>query len=119
MSNGHHELSPSSFPAWALCPAFDSDPAEREDAAEGTAQHAALSALLSGKEAPLAALSPDACEAVQWAAQHVRTLAQGQDIEAERRGFPRDRNHARRPDPGGNPDRFPRGGSQRRVTRAR
>jgi len=44
--NGHHELAPSSFPAWALCLAFDSDPAEREDATAGTAQHAALAALL-------------------------------------------------------------------------
>jgi hypothetical protein len=85
MSGLHHELAPSSFPAWAVCPCFDSDSAERADAAEGTAQHAALSAMLSGNNAPLAALSPDAREAVNWAAGYVHTLAGVQSIIAEHR----------------------------------
>ena len=71
----HHELAPSSFPAWAHCPAFDSDPAERADATEGTKQHAALAALLTGDGAPLAELSQDAGEAVTWAANYIRALA--------------------------------------------
>jgi hypothetical protein len=87
--NGHHELAPSSFPAWALCPAFDSDPAEREDATEGTRQHTALAALLrdelkGGEDCPtLAGLSPDAREAVTWAAGYVHTLAGGEAILTE------------------------------------
>ncbi len=87
--NGHHELAPSSFPAWALCPAFDSDPAEREDATEGTRQHTVLAALLrdewkGGEDCPtLAGLSPDAREAVTWAAGYVRTLAGGTAILTE------------------------------------
>ena len=85
----HHELAPSSFPAWALCPAFDSDPAERPDATEGTRQHTALAALLrderKGEEdcPTLAGLSPDAREAVTWAAGYVRTLAGGEVILTE------------------------------------
>jgi type I restriction enzyme R subunit len=80
MNGKHHELAPSSFPAWAVCPCFDSDPAEREDAAAGTAQHTALAALLSGNDALLAALSADAREAVTWAADHIRTLAGAETI---------------------------------------
>jgi hypothetical protein len=79
----HHKQSPSKFPAWAVCPCFESDPTERADAAEGTAQHAALAAALSGDEAPLAGLSPDARESVTWAAEHVRTLAGADKIETE------------------------------------
>lgn len=79
----HHELAPSSFPAWAQCPAFDNDPAERADATEGTVQHAALAALLFGNDARLAELSQDAAEAVTWAADYVRALAGGQAIRTE------------------------------------
>ena len=81
--NGHHELAPSSFPAWAQCPAFDSDPAERADATEGTHQHSVLAALLFGNDARLAELSQDAAEAVTWAADYVRALAGGQAIRTE------------------------------------
>ena len=83
MSGEHHELSPSKFPAWAVCPCFESDPEERADAAQGTAQHAALAAALSGDEAPLEGLAPDARESVTWAAAHVRTLAGADKIECE------------------------------------
>ncbi|MFC1453163.1 DUF2800 domain-containing protein [Verrucomicrobiota bacterium] len=83
MNGGHHDLAPSSFPAWAVCPCFESDPAERADAAEGTAQHAALAAALSGDETPLQGLSPDARAAVTWAADHVRTLAGSDQINCE------------------------------------
>lgn len=82
----HHELAPSSFPAWALCPAFDSDPSEREDASEGTRHHAALSDLLSkdSVDCPtLALLSNDAREAVTWAAGYIRALADGESILTE------------------------------------
>lgn len=83
--NSHHELSPSKFPAWAQCPAFDSDQAERDDAIEGTRQHEALAAALAGNDAPTAALDPAAREAVVWALNHIRTLAQGHLIDPERR----------------------------------
>jgi len=83
MSGEHHALSPSKFPAWAVCPCFESDPKERADAAEGTAQHAALAADLGGDESPLDALSLDARESVTWAADHVRTLAGADEIECE------------------------------------
>jgi hypothetical protein len=79
----HHELAPSSFPAWAQCPAFDSDPAERADATEGTHQHSVLAALLFGNDARLAELSQDAAEAVTWAADYVRALAGGAPVLTE------------------------------------
>ena len=84
----HHELSPSSFPAWAICPAFDSDNAEREDATEGTKQHEVLSKLLraptdADPAAALAVLSDPAAEAVAWAAGYVRALAGGLTVLSE------------------------------------
>jgi len=85
MNKGHHELAPSSFPAWTLCPCFESDPAERKDATEGTAQHAALSATLAGNEAPLMALAQEARDAVTWAAGYVRQLAGADAILTEHR----------------------------------
>lgn len=85
MNATHHDLSPSAFPAWAVCPCFESDPGERADAAEGTAQHAGLSAGLSGNEAPLAALTLDAREALTWALGYVRALAEAEPILSEHR----------------------------------
>ena len=85
MAATHHDLSPSAFPAWAVCPCFESDPGERADAAAGTAQHAALSDGLSGNEAPLAALTLGAREAVTWALGYVRTLAEAEPILSEHR----------------------------------
>lgn len=85
MSTAHHPLSPSSFPAWAVCPSFDGDPQEREDAAQGTAQHAALSAALSGKPQLLDALPADAREAVGWALDYIRQLAGEEPILSEHR----------------------------------
>jgi hypothetical protein len=85
MSSKHHEFAPSSFPAWSKCPQFDSDPAEREDAAEGTRQHLALSSTLSGDDAALAALSLDAREAVTWAADNIRALAGELPITVEQK----------------------------------
>ncbi len=85
MPTTHHELSPSAFPAWVLCPCFESDPAERADAAAGTEQHSALAAALGGDEAPLAALTPDAREAVTWASGYVRTLADSAALMREHR----------------------------------
>jgi RecB family exonuclease len=83
MPEHHHNLSPSKFPAWAICPAFDSDPAPRGDATEGTAQHAALSALLTGGEPP--PLSTDAAESVQWAKDYIHTLSGVDPILSEQR----------------------------------
>src|SRR5687767_9747542 len=71
----HHPLSPSRFSAWSVCPCFDSDPVERDDAKEGTAQHAALVALLRGDHYPVEVLAPDGRDSVHWAAQYVRGLA--------------------------------------------
>lgn len=71
MSGKHHTLSPSAFPAWEHCPAFNPDPTETEYAAEGTKQHKALAALLHGDGEPLATLSQDARESVEWAARYV------------------------------------------------
>lgn len=89
----HHKLAPSSFPAWARCPAFDSDPTERADAMAGTVQHAALAGLLGCQcKTPcgsackeVSGLSPEAREAVTWAADYIRALAAGNRIETERR----------------------------------
>jgi len=79
----HHCLSPSSFPAWAQCPAFDSDPTERADAAAGTAGHAALASLLQGHRRLVAELPPDAGEGVEWAAHEIRQRAGQERIEVE------------------------------------
>ena len=81
----HHELSPSKFPAWKGCPCFESDQTERADATEGTRQHAALAAMLEGKDLPEDELSPEAMEAVEWAADHVKTLAGDNRIRTESR----------------------------------
>ena len=83
MTTKHHDLSPSAFPAWAVCPCFESDPAERADAAAGTAQHAALAAAMAGNEALCRALSPEARESVIWAEGYIRTLAGTNAIHAE------------------------------------
>lgn len=85
MSEAHHELSPSKFPAWAVCPCFESDPTERADATQGTAQHAALAEALGGNEGPLASLPTEAREAVSWAADYIRTLAGEAKIATETR----------------------------------
>jgi hypothetical protein len=79
----HHHLGPSKFPAWKLCPCFESDPTPREDATEGTRQHAALESVLRGGPDPLAELSPDGAEAVQWAADYIRSLAGELPIQPE------------------------------------
>ena len=63
MNTSHHELSPSSFPVWAKCPAFESDPAPRQDAEDGTRRHSQLEQMLNGTP-PAAAVD----EGVQWAA---------------------------------------------------
>lgn len=82
----HHHLGPSKFPAWKLCPCFESDPAPREDATEGTRQHAALESILRGGSGDsLADLSTDGAEAVQWAADYIRTLAGELPIQPETR----------------------------------
>ncbi len=85
MPGNHHSLSPSKFPAWAVCPLFDSDDTPRQDATEGTAQHAALSSFLTSGPAPLASLSADAQEAVTWAADYIRNLAGVDPVASETR----------------------------------
>lgn len=79
----HHELSPSKFPAWRACPAFDSTLEEREDATRGTRQHEALASALAGDPARLRALDPDGAEAVAWAVSIVKGLAAGDPIQSE------------------------------------
>lgn len=81
----HHELSPSKFPAWAECPWFEPDTTERPDAVEGTAQHAALAASLNGDEDPEAQLTVEAREAVHWATNYVKVLANGGRLFTEHR----------------------------------
>jgi hypothetical protein len=81
----HHHLSPSKFPAWKTCPAFESDSAERKDAGEGTRQHAALANILDGKESKDPSLPPDTMETVKWAADYVRTLAEDHPMKIESR----------------------------------
>lgn len=68
----------------AVCPCFESDSEERADAAEGTRQHAALAAMLAGNEIP-ERLSPGAREAVEWAADHIVTLAGDDAVKSETR----------------------------------
>lgn len=82
----HHELSPSAFPAWSQCPRFDSDSTQRDDAAAGTRNHAALAAALQGHSALLDALPLDARDGVVWAADYVRANSgAGAMLETERR----------------------------------
>ena len=85
MPDQHHDLSPSSFPAWAVCPSFTGDPSPRADADEGTRQHAALEAHLGGKADPLADLGQDAREAVRWAVDYITLTANGDKILPEQR----------------------------------
>ncbi len=85
MAGAHHELSPSKFPAWAVCPCFESDPAERQDAREGTVQHAALASALSGCDSPFNELSPAAKDSVVWATEYIQSLAGKDKIRSEER----------------------------------
>lgn len=66
-----------------MCPCFDSDPAERDDATAGTAQHAALAGLLSGVATATDPLAADARDTVTWAADYIRQLAASETIQPE------------------------------------
>ena len=85
MPDQHHDLSPSSFPAWAVCPSFTGDSAPRADSDEGTKQHAALEAILDGNLAPLDGLTLEAREAIRWAGDYVTLTSGGQKILREQR----------------------------------
>lgn len=63
----HHELSPSSFPAWAECPCFDGKDGG-DDATEGTRQHDQLTGLLSRIDLD------GAHENVRWAADTIMAM---------------------------------------------
>lgn len=78
----HHPLSPSKFPAWSECPAFDGQQddhrAEIEansDRARGTAKHAALAGMFLGQPHPFAGLSAEEIEDVKWTAEAIITGA--------------------------------------------
>lgn len=71
----HHELGPSAFPHWRRC-AYWEGCATSLAAEKGTANHAALNALLLGasEENACEGLEPSASEDVRWAADSFRRL---------------------------------------------
>lgn len=74
----HHELSPSKYTAWAMCPCFASSDKETKEASEGTKAHAELAKCIElGDE-------PDN-PAARWAAETIFEMAKGAKIFAEKR----------------------------------
>lgn len=74
----HHELSPSKYTVWAMCPCFASSDKETKEATEGTKAHAELAECLSGGQEPD---NP----AARWAAEKVAEMADGAKIVTEKR----------------------------------
>lgn len=74
----HHELSPSKYTAWAMCPCFASSDKETKEATEGTKAHAELAECLSGGQ------EPDDT-AARWAAETIVEMADGAKVVAEKR----------------------------------
>lgn len=75
--SGHHAaLRPSSFDAWAACPAFDSAPAG-EAAEHGGMLHERLARHLHGQSNPFADLETEDREQLEWAAEEIRQLCDG------------------------------------------
>ncbi|HYE30261.1 MAG TPA: DUF2800 domain-containing protein [Methylomirabilota bacterium] len=67
-------MRPSSLPALAQCPCFESGPSS-DDAKAGTARHAALSAYLAGNDGPASQLPEEDQEGIEWAAEYIRIHA--------------------------------------------
>jgi len=63
----HHELSPSKYPAWAVCPYFENGYRDNADASKGTRLHEELRGMLEGGY-------ESAEPAVRWAADIVQSL---------------------------------------------
>jgi len=69
--SSHHPLSPSKFPAWALCPSFDAIETEEDGDAKsrGSAQHVGLAMSMTGQPDAFAGLSDDEEQEVRWVAE--------------------------------------------------
>lgn len=74
----HHELSPSKYTAWAMCPCFASSDKETKEASEGTKAHAELAKCIELSEEPD---NP----AARWAAEAIAEMADGAKVVAEKR----------------------------------
>lgn len=74
----HHELSPSKYTAWAMCPCFVSSEKETKEASEGTKAHAELAKCIELGEEPD---NPDA----RWAAEVIAEMANGARLWSEKR----------------------------------
>jgi len=74
--DGHHNLSPSKFPAWEECACFESGPAG-EAAEHGGMLHQRLAMHLHGRGNPFADLAPEDRESLEWAADTIRELCEG------------------------------------------
>lgn len=74
----HHELSPSKYTAWAMCPCFVSSDKETKEASEGTKAHAELAKCIELGEEPD---NP----AARWAAEAIAEMADGAKVVAEKR----------------------------------
>jgi len=53
LSEHHAEWAPSNFPAWGLCPQFESDPVSGKDAKAGSKLHKTLYYVLMGQKPPM------------------------------------------------------------------
>lgn len=76
--SAHHELSPSKYTAWAMCPCFVSSDKETKEASEGTKAHAELAKCIELGEEPD---NP----AARWAAEVIVEMADGAKMFVEKR----------------------------------
>lgn len=74
-------IRPSSLPALAQCPCFESGSSEYAE--DGTERHAALSEHFAGDDSRLDMLDDDQAEGVKWAAEYIRIHAPLSDYPAD------------------------------------
>ena len=75
--SSHHELGPSRYPAWAVCPRYRSDDRETPESSAGTDAHAELAKALTDGEYIPSSL------AARWAADWILSEAKGAEVRSE------------------------------------
>lgn len=75
--SSHHELGPSRYPAWAVCPRYRSDDRDTPESSAGTDAHAELAKALTDGEYIPSSL------AARWAADWILSEAKGAEVRSE------------------------------------
>jgi hypothetical protein len=75
--SSHHELGPSRYPAWAVCPRYRSDDRDTPESSAGTDAHAELAKALTDGEYIPSSL------AARWAADWILSEAKGAEVHSE------------------------------------